>query len=127
MNHLFNYDRCPLCQSKLDMNVLELDELTTKVIISYFCPQTVDYYSEADKKSAPTSHFAIRTFKEGDIVTIALYPYLLNYNLGNNTTAITKIYLNKSRKYITTLPLLDIDYNNPYATIARLDKLLIFS
>lgn len=125
MNKLFDYSNCPLCDSKLELHVL--DDSQTYITISYFCPQMINYYSESNREISSQPHFAIRIFKDGDIVTIALYPYLLNFNLNNNTTAITRIFLDRPRKYITSLPLLDIDYSQPYTIIDRLNKLLIFS
>jgi hypothetical protein len=94
--------------------------------MSYTCPTKVKFFSESKKETVLNSHFLIRVFPEGDIVSLVLFPYLINHNLGGSVTAITKIYLDKGRKYITSLPLLDIDYSKPQDVIERLNKLMIF-
>lgn len=120
-----SYDTCLLCHSQLEMQVLDLSD--NQVIISYICPTKITMYSEAKLKPEKASHCFIRTFAEGDIAVMIIFPYLLTYCFQvPGITKITKVFPDKQRKYLTTVPLLDIDFSKHQDIVERLDRLITF-
>lgn len=120
-----SYDKCPLCQAQLEMHVLDLTN--NQVIISYFCPTKTVMFDESKLQAKDASHCFIRTFSEGDVVAMIIFPYLLTSSFQDPpSTKITKIFLDKPRKYLTTIPYLDMDFSKPQDIVERLDRLITF-
>lgn len=125
----FSTDICPLCNHKLQLDIVSQG---SKVITNYFCPRKPKTVTTIDslgvRRHVDVFHYTNRIFQDGSIAEVMLEPYLLKHCIPINKTRI--IYLPEGDEHpqlIAEIPLLTLDYSNQQKVIDKIKKLVLFS
>ena len=124
----FSTDICPLCNHKLQLDIVNEGG---KVVTNYFCPRSpkrVWVRSMAGNYQVDVFHYTNRSSQDGSIAEMMFDPYMLKHCTPINRTRI--IYLpeeDESPQLICEIPLLDLDYANTAEVINKIKTLVLFS
>lgn len=104
---IFSKTNCPICLSPLVKEDIYEDAQYISVLTVYACPTRVQIFNWLD---TPTNaHHYIFRDKPNPSVSMTIPPFGLEHL--NNETHLYTVSPTDSPKYITTLPLLDLDYH----------------
>ena len=123
---IFSTDRCPLCNNKLEMQVIS-SLPKGKVAFLYYCEKREKIRNESDTGVAYSFHFEGRFFQGGEISIMNIQGYQLQHSKFHNRTVVYRTSTVEPKKILFDCPLLDIDYTKPHIVTDKLKMLVTFS
>lgn len=83
---IFSTDICPLCGSKLQLDIF--DDNAGKVWFKYFCEKKENVYNSTTQLKVKQSHYMNDCFQGGSLVTMVIDIYEIYHSESNNMTSV---------------------------------------